>query len=207
LAELAFILLGALLVNNFVLAQFLGLCPFIGASGQYDTAAAMGLATTFVLTLAAAASWLVYQFILLPLDLTYLRIIAFIVVIAGTVQLTELYLKSTSPLLHQVLGIYLPLIKAKNRGIELSCDPNPNPEDCGSCLLEQIYGESSEETELLRYFRDSILSKTTQGKMIIRLYYQWSLLLVKVMKEDDEFKEEVKEMVDGVLELIEGEIE
>jgi electron transport complex protein RnfA len=110
LAELAFILLGALLVNNFVLAQFLGLCPFIGASGQYDTAAAMGLATTFVLTLAAAASWLVYQFILLPLDLTYLRIIAFIVVIAGTVQLTELYLKSTSPLLHQVLGIYLPLI-------------------------------------------------------------------------------------------------
>lgn len=110
MAELAFILLGALLVNNFVLAQFLGLCPFIGASGQYDTAAAMGLATTFVLTLAAAASWLVYQFVLVPLDLTYLRIIAFIVVIAGTVQLTELYLKSTSPLLHQVLGIYLPLI-------------------------------------------------------------------------------------------------
>jgi electron transport complex protein RnfA len=109
-AELAFILLGALLVNNFVLAQFLGLCPFIGASGQYDTAAAMGLATTFVLTLAAAASWLIYQFVLLPLDLTYLRIIAFIVVIAGTVQLTELYLASVSPLLHQVLGIYLPLI-------------------------------------------------------------------------------------------------
>jgi electron transport complex protein RnfA len=109
-AELAFILIGALLVNNFVLAQFLGLCPFIGASGQYDTAAAMGLATTFVLTLAAAASWLIYQFVLLPLDLTYLRIIAFIVVIAGTVQLTELYLRSTSPLLHQVLGIYLPLI-------------------------------------------------------------------------------------------------
>ena len=110
MAELAFILVGSLLVNNFVLAQFLGLCPFIGASGQYDTAAAMGLATTFVLTLAAAAGWLVYQFVLVPLDLTYLRIIAFIVVIAGTVQLTELYLKSTSPLLHQVLGIYLPLI-------------------------------------------------------------------------------------------------
>ncbi len=110
MAELAFILIGALLVNNFVLAQFLGLCPFIGASGQYDTAAAMGLATTFVLTLAAASSWIIHQFVLLPLDLTYLRIIAFIVVIAGTVQLTELYLKSTSPLLHQVLGIYLPLI-------------------------------------------------------------------------------------------------
>ncbi len=110
MAELAFILVGALLVNNFVLAQFLGLCPFIGASGQYDTAAAMGLATTFVLTLAAALSWILYQFVLIPLELEYLRIIAFIVVIAATVQLTELYLASTSPLLHQVLGIYLPLI-------------------------------------------------------------------------------------------------
>jgi electron transport complex protein RnfA len=109
-AELAFILIGALLVNNFVLAQFLGLCPFIGASGQYDTAAAMGLATTFVLTLAATLSWLIYQYVLVPFELEYLRIIAFIVVIAGTVQFTELYLSSTSPLLHQVLGIYLPLI-------------------------------------------------------------------------------------------------
>ena len=110
MAELAFILVGALLVNNFVLAQFLGLCPFIGASGQYDTAAAMGLATAFVLTLAAMISWALYHFALVPLGLEYLRIIAFIVVIAGTVQLTELYLSATSPLLHQVLGIYLPLI-------------------------------------------------------------------------------------------------
>jgi electron transport complex protein RnfA len=70
----------------------------------------MGLATTFVLTLAAAASWLLYHGVLVPLDLTYLRIVSFIVVIAGTVQLTELYLKSVSPLLHQLLGIYLPLI-------------------------------------------------------------------------------------------------
>lgn len=110
MAELAFILIGALLVNNFVLAQFLGLCPFIGASGQYDTALAMGLATTFVLTLAAAASWLLFHGVLVPLGLTYLKIIAFIIVIAAAVQLTELYLKSASPLLHQVLGIYLPLI-------------------------------------------------------------------------------------------------
>ncbi|MEM8768773.1 MAG: electron transport complex subunit RsxA [Pseudomonadota bacterium] len=110
MADLALLLVGALLVNNFVLAQFLGLCPFIGASGRYDTAAAMGLATTFVLTLAAAASWLIYHFLLVPLDLVYLRIIAFIVVIAGTVQLTELYLASASPMLHQVMGIYLPLI-------------------------------------------------------------------------------------------------
>ena len=110
MAELAFILVGALLVNNFVLAQFLGLCPFIGASGQYDTAVAMGLATTFVLTIAAATSWLLFHGVLVPLDLTYLKIITFIVVIAASVQLTELYLKSASPLLHQVLGIYLPLI-------------------------------------------------------------------------------------------------
>jgi electron transport complex protein RnfA len=110
MSELALILIGALLVNNFVLAQFLGLCPFIGVSGRQDTAFAMGLATTFVLTLAAALSWLVYHTVLLPLGLEYLKIIAFIVMIATAVQLTELYVKRTSPVLHQVLGIYLPLI-------------------------------------------------------------------------------------------------
>ena len=106
----ALILIGALLVNNFVLAQFLGLCPFIGASGNYEGAVAMGLATTFVLTLAAGSSWLLYHGLLVPLGLEYLKIIVFIVVIAGIVQLTELYLASVSPLLNQVLGIYLPLI-------------------------------------------------------------------------------------------------
>ena len=110
MGELALILLGALIVNNFVLAQFLGLCPFFGSTTQYDTAAAMGLATTFVLTLSATLSHLLNEFVLVPLGLEYLRIIVFIVVIAGVVQLTELYLRSTSPLLHQVLGIYLPLI-------------------------------------------------------------------------------------------------
>ncbi len=110
MGELALILVGALLVNNFVLAQFLGLCPFIGASGSYQPAVAMGLATTFVLTLSAAASWLLYHWLLVPLGLEYLKIIVFIVAIAGMVQLTELYLASVSPLLNQVLGIYLPLI-------------------------------------------------------------------------------------------------
>jgi electron transport complex protein RnfA len=110
MADLALIAIGALLVNNFVLAQFLGLCPFIGSTGRYDTAAAMGLATTFVLTLSAVATWLIYHQLLVPLGLEFLRIIVFIVVIASTVQLTELYLRSTSPLLHQVMGIYLPLI-------------------------------------------------------------------------------------------------
>lgn len=108
--ELALILIGALLVNNFVLAQFLGLCPFIGVSGNYDAAVAMGFATTFVLTLAASLSHLAYHWLLLPLDLAYLQIIVFIVIIASVVQLTEIFLRNLSPLLHQVLGIYLPLI-------------------------------------------------------------------------------------------------
>ena len=110
MAELTLIVLGALLVNNFVLAQFLGLCPFVGSTGRYDTAAAMGIATTFVLTLSAVTTWLLYHQLLVPLGLEYLRIIVFIVVIAGVVQFTELYLRSASPLLHQVMGIYLPLI-------------------------------------------------------------------------------------------------
>ncbi|MFP6816313.1 MAG: electron transport complex subunit RsxA [Pseudomonadales bacterium] len=108
--ELALILIGALLVNNFVLAQFLGLCPFVGVSGNYDAAVAMGFATTFVLTLAASLSHLAYHWLLLPLGLTYLNIIVFIVIIAAVVQFTEVFLRSVSPLLHQVLGIYLPLI-------------------------------------------------------------------------------------------------
>lgn len=104
------LLLGALLVNNFVLAQFLGLCPFFGSTRQYDTALAMGLATTFVLSLSAVLCHVIHVFVLEPLDLEYLRIIVFIVVVAGTVQFTELYIKATSRLLHQLLGIYLPLI-------------------------------------------------------------------------------------------------
>ena len=110
MADLALLLVGALLVNNFVLAQFLGLCPFMGVTKGYDTALATGLASTFVLTLAAVTSFLLYQGILIPLQLEYLRIIMFIVVIAGLVQLIAYYLQATSPVLHQTLGIYLPLI-------------------------------------------------------------------------------------------------
>jgi len=110
MTDLGLILLGALLINNFVLAQFLGLCPFMGITRSMDTALATGLATTFVLSLAAVMSHLLYHGILVPLDLTYLNILLFIVVIAGVVQLIQVYLRATSPLLHQVLGIYLPLI-------------------------------------------------------------------------------------------------
>ena len=110
MSELGLILVGALLVNNFVLAQFLGLCPFFGITNNYKTAYATGLATTFVLAFSSVLAHLVYHHILIPLDLEFLKIIVFIVIIAGLVQLTDFVIKTSSPLLHQILGIYLPLI-------------------------------------------------------------------------------------------------
>ena len=105
-----FIVLGAVLVNNVVLVRILGLCPFMGVSKKLETAAGMGAATTFVLTLGCGASYLIDQWLLIPNQLEYLRTLSFIVTIAAIVQLTELVIQKTSPLLHQVLGIYLPLI-------------------------------------------------------------------------------------------------
>ncbi|NND58698.1 MAG: electron transport complex subunit RsxA [Gammaproteobacteria bacterium] len=110
MSELVVILLGTVLVNNFVLTKFLGLCPFMGVSGKLETAIGMSLATTFVLTLSAAMSYLLERYLLEPFDLAYLRIIAFILVIAAVVQFTEIMVEKISPLLHRVLGIYLPLI-------------------------------------------------------------------------------------------------
>lgn len=104
------ILVSTVLVNNFVLVKFLGLCPFLGVSKRLETAIGMALATTFVLTLSAISSWLVEHFILDPLGLSYLRTIAFILVIAALVQLTEMVVHKTSPVLYQLLGIFLPLI-------------------------------------------------------------------------------------------------
>ncbi len=110
MTEYALILVSTVLVNNFVLAKFLGLCPFLGVSNKIETAIGMSLATTFVLTLSAVASYLTEAYLLEPLDLTYLRTIMFIVVIAVVVNFTEMVVRKTSPLLHNVLGIYLPLI-------------------------------------------------------------------------------------------------
>ncbi len=104
------ILLGTALVNNVVLVRFLGLCPFMGVSNKYGAAIGMGLATTFVLTLAATASWLLETYLLEPLGLEFLRILTFILVIAAVVQFTEIAIRKFSPVLYQVLGIYLPLI-------------------------------------------------------------------------------------------------
>ncbi|KXJ47143.1 MAG: electron transport complex subunit RsxA [Cycloclasticus sp.] len=110
MSEYLLILVSTILVNNFVLVKFLGLCPFMGVSNKLETAMGMGFATTFVLTLASICSYLANQYLLAPLGLEYLRTITFIVVIAVVVQMTEAIVHKTSPLLHQVLGIYLPLI-------------------------------------------------------------------------------------------------
>lgn len=108
--DVALILLGTVLVNNFVLVQFLGLCPFMGVSKRVDSALGMGIATTFVLTLSAALSYLVNRWLLMPFELEYLRTLSFILVIAVVVQFTEIVIRRQSPLLHRVLGLYLPLI-------------------------------------------------------------------------------------------------
>lgn len=110
LADYALLLIGAILVNNFVLVQFLGLCPFMGVSRKLETAMGMAMATTFVLTLASAGSYVSYHYLLRPLGLEYLKTMAFILVIAALVQFTEIALRKSSPLLHRVLGVYLPLI-------------------------------------------------------------------------------------------------
>lgn len=104
------LVVGAVLVNNVVLVRILGLCPFMGVSKKLETAVGMGMATTFVLTLGCGTSYLIEHFLLEPFGVGYLRTLAFIVMIAAIVQLTELVIQKTSPVLHQVLGIYLPLI-------------------------------------------------------------------------------------------------
>ena len=102
--------LGAILVNNFILAQFLGICPFMGVSQKTGTAMGMGLAVTFVMGIASAVTWAVNTYILSPLDLGYMQTVAFILVIAALVQFVEMFLQKAVPTLYQALGIYLPLI-------------------------------------------------------------------------------------------------
>jgi len=97
-------------INNFILTQFLGLCPFIGVSKNSESAIGMGMAVTFVMGMASVISWLVYNFLLLPLNLTYLQTLSFILVIAALVQLVEMVIQKNSPSLYQALGIFLPLI-------------------------------------------------------------------------------------------------
>ncbi|MBE2897755.1 electron transport complex subunit RsxA [Pasteurellaceae bacterium TAE3-ERU1] len=104
------LVIGTALVNNFVLIKFLGLCPFMGVSKKIETAIGMGLATTFVLTVASLCSYLIQRYILAPLDANFLQTLVFILVIAVVVQFTEMVIHKTSPVLYRLLGIFLPLI-------------------------------------------------------------------------------------------------
>ena len=104
------ITLSAILINNFIFSQFLGICPFMGVSKKMDTAAGMGMAVIFVMGLAAAMSWVINEFLLIPLGLEYLQTLAYILVIASLVQFVEMFLKKGMPSLYSALGIYLPLI-------------------------------------------------------------------------------------------------
>ncbi len=101
---------GTVLINNFVLARFLGVCPYLGVSRQVDTAFGMGLATTFVMVIASVFTYLIYHLLLIPFGLEYLQIVAFILVISSLVQVLELFMQKMSPSLYRALGIFLPLI-------------------------------------------------------------------------------------------------
>jgi electron transport complex protein RnfA len=108
--ELFLLIIGAVLVNNFVLARFLGICPFLGVSKKVETSVGMGMAVVFVMTVASVVTYFVYKFLLIPFDIDYLRTIAFILVIASLVQFVEMVIQKTSPALYRSLGIFLPLI-------------------------------------------------------------------------------------------------
>ena len=110
MTEFFLLLVSTVLVNNFVLVKFLGLCPFMGVSNKLETAIGMSMATTFVLTIASMSSYLVESYILAPLGINYLRTLSFILVIAVVVQFTEMVVHKTSPTLYRLLGIFLPLI-------------------------------------------------------------------------------------------------
>jgi len=110
MTQVILIFIAAAVTNNFVLSYFLGICPFIGVSGRIDSAVGMGLATTFVMTLTAAVTWIIYYFILHPLNIEYLEYVAFIMVIASLVQFVEMFLHKYIPGLYKALGIFLPLI-------------------------------------------------------------------------------------------------
>lgn len=138
--EYILLIIATALVNNVVLVKFLGLCPFMGVSNKIDTAIGMGFATTFVLTLSAVASWGLNTFVLEPLNVGFLRILTFILVIAAVVQFTELFIKKVSPMLYQILGIFLPLITTNCAvlGVALL-----NTQESHTFMQSLIYGMAS----------------------------------------------------------------
>ena len=131
------IALGAILVNNFIFAQFLGICPFMGVSKKVDTAVGMGMAVIFVMGVASVFAWLVNTFLLVPLGLTYLQTLAYILVIASLVQFVEMFLQKAMPSLYEALGVYLPLITTNCAVLGVALQNTQN----GYNLIESIiYG-------------------------------------------------------------------
>ncbi len=110
ITEILLFMVSCILTHNFIFNRFLGCCPFLGVSSKVETSVSMGLAVTFVMTIASLFCWLIYNLLLVPLDLTYMNTISFILVIAALVQFVEMFLKKSSPTLYSALGIYLPLI-------------------------------------------------------------------------------------------------
>lgn len=110
LGKLIGIIIGSILINNYIFARFLGICPFMGVSKKVESSMGMGMAVTFVMTLASAVTWVVYYYILVPFNLQYLQTIAFILIVASLVQFVEMAIEKTSPSLYKALGVFLPLI-------------------------------------------------------------------------------------------------
>jgi Na+-translocating ferredoxin:NAD+ oxidoreductase subunit A len=140
MSEYLILLVSTALVNNVVMSKFLGLCPFMGVSKSMDSAFGMGLATTFVITVAVAASWVLDYFVLAPLGLQFLRILSFILVIAATVQFIEAVIKKSMPALYQALGIFLPLITTNCAVLGLAL---LTVQEGGSFLRSVVYGLGS----------------------------------------------------------------
>ncbi len=181
MSEYLLLLVGAILVNNFVLVQFLGLCPFMGTSRKLETAAGLALATTFVLTVSSVLAYAAGVLLLKPLHLEYLNTLTFILVIAVTVQFTEMVLHKTSPALYRVLGIYLPLITTNCivLGVALSNIRQENPSfikalltglgsGLGFALVLVLFAAMRERiavSDVPRPFRGSAIALVTAGLM------------------------------------------
>ena len=131
---------GAILVENYVLVQFMGCCPFLGVSKKVETAGGMGMAVIFVMTIASAATWAINHFVLVPFDLEYMQTVAFILVIAALVQLVEMFLMKSMPALYQALGVYLPLITTNCAVLGAALT---NVQDGNSFVEAVVYGASA----------------------------------------------------------------
>ena len=162
MTEIILILTGTVLVNNFVLTRFLGLCPFLGVSRNLEAAMGMSLATAFVLTLSSAAAWLLEHFLLAPLDLVYLRTLGFILVIAASVQFTEIMVQRISPVLNRVLGVYIPLIATNCAvlGVALL-----NVQAGNTFVAFAAARERLDAADIPRAFRGTAIALVTAGMM------------------------------------------